>query len=116
MANRRRGVFAAKKADVRFVPVLEALRERIEAGEERWGEQHFFPPVATEAEALDAKNGLYRARDRTGLSVQADYDRMSDQTFRVWVRLWTRPMGQAEITRRASNGEPLAYNVRRSRV
>jgi len=115
-AQKRRGVFVPKQPDRRFVPVLEALRDRIERGEEKWGELHRFPGLPTEDEARDAARGLYRARLKTGLSVQSGYDQLTDGTWSVRVRIWSRELGKAEITRRVEAGEPLAFNYKRSQV
>lgn len=114
--SRRRGVFVPQKADRRFVPVIDLYVQRIRDGHEKWGEQHFFPPVAAEEQARDAKAGLYRAGRHAGYSVQADYDRLEDGTYQVWVRVWTRAAARAEIIRRVGAGEELAYNVVRKTI
>jgi hypothetical protein len=93
-------------------------------GKEEWGTRHDYPPVAEEAEALRAKNGLYvaracqilRAEGIPPLSIQAGYDRMEDGTFRPWLRVWTKAAGRAEIIRRVKAGEPLDYNVMREKM
>lgn len=113
----------AKEADHRFCPVLEAVRSRIDSGREQWGQLHEMPPVADEASAIDAKKGLYRARNHTGkkrgacspvaVSVQADYNKLSDGTYQVWFRVFRRQDAKREIAQRVNRGEELAYNVHR---
>ena len=114
---------SAREADHSFCPVLETVRQRVERGLEQWGTLHNMPAVAREAEARDAKNGLYRAARHTGrargrcgegepLSVQAGYDRTAGG-FAIWFRVFTRAQARAEIVRRVNSGESLAYNVMR---
>ena len=114
----------AREHDHRWCPVAGAVAQRAMAGKEDWGTRHDYPAVRSEAEARDIKNGLYRARSCRALraegipvlSVQADYDRMEDGTFRPWLRVWTKEAGRAEIIRRVKAGEPLHYNVMREKI
>lgn len=115
-----------RDADHRFCPVLDAVRHRVASGREQWGVRHDMPERLTEAEAQEAKRGLYRARNHTGLkrdacgptalSVRADYDANPDGTFSVWFQVWSRREAKREITRRVANGEQLAYNPLRRKV
>lgn len=113
----------AKESDHRFCPVLEAVRQRVADGREPWGYPHVMPPVKSLAEAQDAKNGLYRARNHTSrkrgrcgdqaLSVRADYHDNGDGTYTITFQVWDRATAKQEIIRRVRDGEQLAYNVRR---
>jgi hypothetical protein len=116
----------AKPHDHRWCPVAAAIARRAAAGREQWGTRHELGAVADVTNedgsgALDIKKGLYLARSckrlrKEGLpliSIQADYDRLPDGTFRVWVRVFSRAGAKKEIVRRVNNGEPLAYNAMR---
>lgn len=120
---------AARPHDHRWCPVVAAIARRALAGREQWGTRHPLPArpdLSNDAGdgALDIKRGLYRARacgqlraeGLPELSVQADYDHLPDGTYQPWVRVWTRGLAKKEIIRRVGNGEPLPYNVERSRV
>ena len=104
---------AAKQHDCTFCAVVQVIYDRAAAGKEPWGALHYMPAVASEVTALEAKRGFYRSRRKHGWSVQADYERLDDGTFRPWVRVWTREAARAEIVRRVQNGEALSYNVAR---
>jgi hypothetical protein len=117
----------AKPHDHRWCPVAGAIARRAVDGKEQWGVRHDLPAVADETNstgtgARDIKNGLYRARScrqlltegLPAISIQADYDRLADGTFRPWIRVFSREQAKAEIVRRVKEGEPLHYNVMRS--
>lgn len=77
-------------------------------------------------DAKDAKAGLYRARNHTGLkrqpcgaeplSVRADITANDDGSWSVWFQVWSRREAKREIARRVRAGEQLAYNPLRKRV
>lgn len=117
---------AAKEHDHRWCPVVGAVARRAVAGQEQWGVRHDLPAVGeltndSGSGALDIKRGLYRARSCRQLrgeglpllSIQADYEQLSDGTYRPWVRVFDRAQAKKEIVRRVSSGEPLAYNTLR---
>lgn len=114
---------AAKEHDHRWCPVAGAIATQAAAGKEQWGTRHDFPPVTSEDQAKDIKSGFFRARNCTilrgeglpELSVQADYDRLQNGTFQPWIRVFLRSQAKAEIARRVKAGEPLVYNVMRSK-
>src|SRR5579863_4336364 len=112
---------AAKPHNHRMCPVAELIADRAAAGAEPWGTRHDMPAVPTETAAKEIKQAFYSARyckqlmSKLGepLSVQCDFDQIGDKSYRVWVRFWPRSVAKAEIARRVSAGEPLAYNVLR---
>ena len=114
---------AARTHDHRWCPIIGEIARAAAEGREQWGTLHTFDPVPDQRNeqgtgAADIKQGFYRARScrliRTDglppISVQADYDRLSDGTFRPWCRVFTREQAKAEIVRRVNKGETLAYN------
>lgn len=112
---------AAKDADHSRCPVLAAVAQLVAEGREPWGTVHEHT-VATEAEAIEWKNALYKARNHTGRKRGACYPRAlsvratiapAGKKWRVTLQVWDRQAGKAEIVRRVQAGEKLAYNVRR---
>ncbi len=116
----------SREADHRFCPVLEVVRQLVERGAEPWGVEHPMPDKLTLAEAIDAKQGLYRARNHTSLkrgacgsmplSVRANYRANGDGTYSIVFQVWSRAQAKKEITRRVTAGETLAYNPMRKRI
>lgn len=119
----------AKPHDHRWCPVVATIARRVLDGYEQWGTRHPLPTrpaITTDAGdgALDIKRGLYRARDCAQLraeglpqlSIQADYDHLPDGTYQPWIRVWDRRTAKREIVRRVQAGEPLDYNVMRSKL
>ena len=112
---------AAREHNHRMCPIAGMIADRVAAGLEPWGTRHDMPPVPSEKTAREIKQAFYSARyckqlmAKLGepLSVQSDFDRVGDTSFVVWVRIWPRSVAKAEIARRVSAGEPLAYNVLR---
>ena len=107
----------AREPDTRFIPVIEHVKQRIAEGLEPWGTLHVMPPVDSEEIADDAKRGLFRARGRTGVSIQAGYVPAGGEgKFTVWFKVWSRAQAKAEITRRVQSGEGLPYNILRKKA
>lgn len=117
---------AAREADHTWCPVLAAVLGRVEAGAEPWGQlQGPYPVPGGQEQALEAKRGLFRARNHTGrkrgacgaraLSVSAEAGPDEAGNWSVWFRIYDRAAAKKEITRRVRNGESLAYNVMRRR-
>lgn len=112
----------ARPHNHRMCPVARVIGDRAAAGAEPWGTRHDMPPVPSETIAREVKQAFYSARycreltKHFGepLSVQSDFERVADNDYRVWVRIWPRSVARAEIARRVKSGEPLAYNVLRS--
>jgi hypothetical protein len=116
----------AREADHSYCPVLAAVLSRIETGKESWGSLHVAPQrFASREAALEARRGLFRARNHTGrkrgscgaraLSLQSGAEMQADGSWVVWYRVFDRAAAKKEIARRVGAGEPLAYNVMRRR-
>lgn len=108
----------AKPHNHQFCPVVEAIIARNAERGEPWGTRHDMPAVISEDEARKVRTGFYAARYCKRLShilgekvsIQSNYEQRGD-AWVTWVRVWPRSVAKAEIARRVSSGEPLAYNV-----
>lgn len=111
----------AKPHNHRMCPVVQAIVKRAAAGAEPWGTQWPMPAVPSETVAKEIKSAFYAARYCRAIatifgepvSVQSDFERVADNDYRVWVRVWPRSVAQQEIARRVKDNEPLHYNVLR---
>ena len=116
---------AAQPADHTWCPVLQRIRDRVDARQEPWGTPHVLS-CATEFVARDAVRGMYNARHHTSagraqcgdlpMSVQATASKaLAGDGWIVTLRIWDRKTGRAEIASRANRGEKLTYNVYRDK-
>lgn len=110
----------ARDADHRFCAVLARVAERVAAGKEPWGTLHVIGRPLSEAGALDAQRGLYRARNHSGrtcgadpLSVKVTRTAGSNGTWTISFQVWSRRAAKKHIVERVRRGETLPYNVLR---
>lgn len=123
----------ARKHDHTMCPVIGTIAERARNGDEPWGTEHDLPILGgvDEARINEIKNQLFTgrsctrlAREHGALSVSVTYRTPDgglqnsppvrlEGGYQLVVRVWSRAAAKAEIERRVSNGEALAYNVMR---
>lgn len=107
----------AREHDHRMCKVVEAIADRVTAGQEEWGIVHPMPPVGDEATAKSIRARLFRAKFCTALkkkygelmSVRCEYE-LTELGYVISVQVWPRSVARAEITRRVNAGEKLHYN------
>lgn len=113
----------AREHDHRMCKVIEVIADRVLAGTEEWGVPHAMPPVPDEATAKKTRSRFFTAKfckileRRYGelMSVRCEYE-LTGAGYVVTVQVWPRSVARAEITRRVSAGEKLAYNPYREKL
>lgn len=103
-------IFKARERDTRWDPVIEAALGY------PYKTRHVAGVVDDEPTAKEAAAGIYRARRHFRVAAKSGYEPNGDGKFTVWFMLFDPEDAKRYIAAKVARGEPLAYNVLRSRL
>lgn len=102
-------IWKSGERNTRWDPVIEAaLRHPFKT-------RHIAGILDDEHEAREAAAGIYAARRHFGVSVKSSAEQGPDGKWTVWFILFDRADAKRYIAAKVAAGEPLAYNVLRSK-
>lgn len=103
-------VWKSRERETRWDPVITAALEH------PYRTRHVAGVLDDEREARDAAAGIYAARRHFKVSVKSGVEPSPDgKKFTVWFILFDPADAKKYIAAKVAAGEPLAYNVLRSR-